>query len=838
MQDLGSLAAHLTEATDASTLGLRLAEHLRRAHTAGAQGAAVRVWTLGEADRCATCSRRAECPVQDRCLHLVASDGAFDGVRVHDERLPRTLAPFEGVLGQAAPIGGTAAEGTLPAELAGGAEGGWRLHALEAAGEVLGVVGVRADAGQIAALDEATRLAACLAASSLRLLQSLETGDRRHDLLLLVNELGRKVNAILDDDLLLRQAASDIHRVLGFPNVMVFTSEPDGHRLRLRAQAGVFPAGGNAGSEIGTAQGIVGRAFREGGTQIIDDVGAETTYVCWYPDTRSEIAVPISNGGTVMGVLNVESDRTSAFGPTDRLVLETLANQLATALDNARLFALVKEREDRYQTLVESSPVAVMHLTPEGRVTYANPAAETITGVPAAELTARPQGLATLVPQGDRARVQGAIRTAAEGRATPDIEVRVLHTDGEVRWITASLRPLARQDGHAGGVVLSARDRTREKELQDRLNQSEKLSAIGTLVSGVAHELNNPLAGILGYSQLLLARDPGDWSRADVEKIEHNARRCQRIVENLLAFARQRRMTKRRACINDVIEGVLNLNEYQLRMDNIDVTRDFDPLVPSIPLDVNRWQQVFVNLASNAHQALLESPRTERRLHFATRRVGETLIVRVVDNGPGVPQELRHRIFEPFFTTRESGTGLGLGICFGIVQEHGGSIEIDPSVVEGTTIVIELPLGEHAEMRVPVPQEAAQIPRGGGRRVLVVDDDSHVCEVVRRTLEHNHYEVTIAHDGEAALDLALKGHFHALLADVRMPGRLNGLELYRATQKDVPALASRFIFMTGNLTDGPMNAELTELGVRCIEKPFDIDDLAQIVHDVVGPIGD
>lgn len=836
MHDLGSLATHLADATDARALTGRLAERVRSwlGEQGGVGAAAARVYLLAAGDRCPTCPRRATCPVQDRCLHLLASEGEFDGVSAHDERVPRQGSAWAEVLAEGRSRGAAAADGPIPAELAGGGESAFRLLPLEAGGEIVGVLGLRAPEKRLAAVEADARLAAFLAASALRLLGSLETAARRHDLLLLVNELGRKVNGILDDDLLLRQAASDIHRVLGFPNVMIFTGHADDGSLRLRAQAGAFPPETVVGDAIDTALGIVGRVFVRGITEIVDDVRNDPAYVCWYADTKSEIAVPIANAGTVSGVLNVESDRLGAFGPADRLVLETLANQLAIALENARLFAMVKEREDRYRTLVESSPVAVLHLAPGGRITYANPAATEITGHDVAHLQRRPAGLADVATSLDRARLVAAIDEARQGRPGPELEFRIVHAEGEVRWISASFRPLPLQEGGQGGVVVTARDRTHEKELQDRLNQSEKLSAIGTLVSGVAHELNNPLAGILGFSQLLLARDPSTWARADLEKIEHNARRCQRIVENLLAFARQRRMTKRRACLNDVIDGVLNLNEYQLRMDNIEVSRDFDPLVPTLLLDVNRWQQVFINLANNAHQALLESPRTERRLLFTTRRVGDTLVVRITDNGPGIPAEHRHRIFEPFFTTKETGTGLGLGICFGIVQEHGGTIELDPSVQDGTTIVIELPLGEEAEMAPVLQPVPAAAPRGKGRHVLIVDDDPYVCDVVRRTLEHHHYEVTVAHDGRAAFDLTQARTFDALLADVRMPGELDGLELYRAVAQETPELATRFIFMTGNMTDGPTNSVLSRLPVRCIEKPFDIDVLARTVNDVAG----
>jgi CheY-like chemotaxis protein len=385
--------------------------------------------------------------------------------------------------------------------------------------------------------------------------------------------------------------------------------------------------------------------------------------------------------------------------------------------------------------------------------------------------------------------------------------------------------------------MVLARSVARERELQTKLTQSEKLGAIGSLVSGVAHELNNPLAGILGFAQLLLSRPPETWARGDIEKIERNARRCQRIVENLLTFARQSRMTKRRANLNEVIDSVVALNEYQFAMDNVKVERDLDPRVPTFPVDVNRWQQVFVNLAGNAHQALVAARSKDRVIRFQTRLRGRELVIRVSDSGPGVPEHLRARIFEPFFTTKDNGTGLGLGICFGIVRDHGGSIELETGHEVGAHFRIVVPLTDGVEAEAPPPRTPSLSTAGAGRRVLVVDDDASVCDVVVRTLENHGYLVEVAQDGQDALERARRDVYDVLLTDVRMPGDLDGLALYDALRESAPTVAERLVFMTGNLMDDPTMGRLETLKVRCIEKPFDIHHLAAVVGEVAQACG-
>jgi two-component system NtrC family sensor kinase len=839
MDALGTLASRLAECTDLPSAADLLAEYVR----AETPGAAVRVYLLGPGDRCAGCPRARACMVRDRCLHLEGSQGDFAWPPGHAGRIPRLARPWSGVLA------GVDHAGPAPEEMEPESEPGeasepsrpCHLFPLRAGGEVEGVLAVRLPEALPDERHVRLQTAAHLSASTFRLLGTLDTANRRSKQILLVNEVGRKVNSILNDELLLRQAVVDIQRTFGFHNVMIFMREQGQDHLTLLAQASTHALPSRVAGAVAVGEGIVGRACRRGATEVVDDVSQDPDFVPWYSDTRSEIAVPIQIGGVVEGVLNVESDRVGGFGDADRLVLETVANQLAIAIENARLFGMVREREDRYRLLLESNPGAVLHLDGEGRVVFTNPAASRLTGFDRADLQERLAEFTDLAVPEDREALDAALREALRGVARHDLEFRVVHADGRPRSVKASLQPLTRERGEARGVVVLAVDQSREKELDDQLRQSEKLSAIGGLVSGVAHELNNPLAGILGFSQLLLGRPVEEWTRGDVEKIERNARRCQQIVENLLAFARQARLRKRRANVNEVIDSVIRLHEYQFRMDNVVIERDLDLRVPALPLDVNRWQQVFINLAANAHQALLSGGGEDRRIRFATRRRDGAVEIRVSDNGPGVPPAMRSRVFEPFFTTKESGTGLGLGICFGIVAEHGGTIELDPHHEPGASFRITVPIhgqggepGPEVDAASPAPAPAVSPERP--RRALVVDDEEHVAEVVAGALQRHHYQVDAVRDAETALARLREGRYDVILTDVFMPGRMSGLDLYDLLRRERPDLARRMIFLTGNALNDAVADRIADQGVRCIEKPFDIHELASTVNEVAnGP---
>lgn len=827
MSDLGELAGRLAETVDAPTAAELLAEHLRARWPA----AAVRVYLRGPGDTCDTCLRARDCTNRDACFHLVASQGAFALPPGHAARIPLSDTCWAGDR--------VCIDARIPPELeapeaVATASDTVMVAPLLAGGERVGAVGVRTLDPLPEGAGTELEIDALLAASTFRLLAVQESEARRAQQMLLVNELGRQVNAILNADLLLRHAVGDIRRTFGFHNVMVFMRSAEDAGLKLRAQAAGDESESRIGSVVDDDEGIVGRVLRTDSTQVVDDVTVDPDFVSWFPETRSEIAVPIRIDGRVEGVLNVESDRRGAFRSAERVVLETVANQLAIALANAHLFDLVKEREDRYRILVESNPGGVLHLDAEGRVVFANPAALDLLGLEEEALLTDPPLLTDLSAAPNRLAVDQAVRTALGPIGRADLEIHLVRPDGGARWIDASLEALAELESEGRGLVMLARDRSREKELQDRLYQSEKLSAIGKLLSGVAHELNNPLSGILGFAQLMLTSPPESWARSDVERIEANAKRCRTIVENLLAFARQTSTSKQPANMNDVIESVLNLQEYQLTKDDVEIEKAYDPRLPLADLDVNRWQQVFVNLITNAHQAMMESGTGPRHLRFETRSQPGAIEVRVSDSGPGIPPAFRNEIFVPFFTTKDEGTGLGLSICFGIVQDHGATIELDPAAEEGATFLIRLPL-DGALAAAPEPERAPTVvpaESGQGRRILVIDDEPSVREVVGSVLRRHGYTVEEAGDGKAALALLDDRDYDVVLTDISMPGEPKGLDLFDHVEANRPELAERMIFLTGYGHDPLLAAEIEVRDRPCIRKPFDIHELARAVGEM------
>ena len=231
------------------------------------------------------------------------------------------------------------------------------------------------------------------------------------------------------------------------------------------------------------------------------------------------------------------------------------------------------------------------------------------------------------------------------------------------------------------------------KIAQHSLVQAEKLSSVGQLVSGVAHELNNPLAGIRSLSRLVMRRDLDETLKKELAMIHEEAERSVRIVQNLLSFARRHEGAKVYTSINTAIEATLELRRYELRVNNVELEVHLEPTLPPTMADVHEIQQVALNLIVNAEQAMLEA-HGEGRLLVKTEQVGSMIRFVVSDNGPGISKENLGKLFDPFFTTKDvgKGTGLGLSICYGIVQEHGGRIWAESEPPNGATFFVELPI--------------------------------------------------------------------------------------------------------------------------------------------------
>jgi signal transduction histidine kinase/ActR/RegA family two-component response regulator len=371
-------------------------------------------------------------------------------------------------------------------------------------------------------------------------------------------------------------------------------------------------------------------------------------------------------------------------------------------------------------------------------------------------------------------------------------------------------------------------------QAQQQVLQSMKLSALGQLIAGVAHELNNPLTTVLGYSQLLMGKIEDQKMRRELSNIFEGARLAAKIVQNLLAFARQEPAEKRLWNINDILSRALEMTAYDMHASNIQVETYLTPDLPPIMVDGNQLQQVFLNLITNARHAMLEQDQP-RRLTLRTLRRGDLVRVECSDTGPGIAPEHLEHVFDPFFTTKEegAGTGLGLSVSYGIVKAHGGHILVDTEAGKGATFVVEMPLDESITASTATRSPDAEIsiePTQGPaqQKVLVIDDEGAINDLVTSILTDEGYQVDAAHTAERGLHKLLEEEHALVLCDMRMPV-MDGKQLYREVERAKPHLTARFIFMTGDVMSDATRTFLLETGNLYLTKPFTHEAFLDVV---------
>ncbi|NLT74653.1 MAG: response regulator [Chloroflexi bacterium] len=376
------------------------------------------------------------------------------------------------------------------------------------------------------------------------------------------------------------------------------------------------------------------------------------------------------------------------------------------------------------------------------------------------------------------------------------------------------------------------------RDTQAQLIQSEKLSAIGQLIAGITHELNNPLAAISGYAQLLQMTDGLDPQvRQDVTRIHEQAQRAARIVRNLLTFAREHSSMRRPTDINLLLQQTLELQAYQLRIENISVELQLSDDALAVMGDPHQLQQVFFNLISNARDAMTASS-GGGRLRVWTERAGHMVHVHIADSGPGLSEETKRHLFEPFYTTKEvgKGTGLGLSICFGIVGEHNGRIWANEESVEGAEFVVALPYTDEVP-ESSAEDEVDQSPRVTNKLVLLVEDEEPVARVVQRVLNQDGHRVLLGRDGEEALRYLRQAHergvpFDLVISDIRMPN-MGGARLYEEIQTYYPGLEGRVLFITGDSIGSSTHFFLTRKNLPYLMKPFGLGELRTAIDELL-----
>ena len=506
-----------------------------------------------------------------------------------------------------------------------------------------------------------------------------------------------------------------------------------------------------------------------------------------------------------------------------------------------------RERERRSEAyksaIVDHALAAIISTDESGRVVEWNPAAAAMFGHPRSAVLGRSVG-ELIIPERLRAAHEaGMARVRGSGAmllAGKRLEMSGRRADGSEFPIEMVL---ARTDvagsHHYTAFINDVSERQQAAQEIERqreaLRQSEKLTAMGSLLAGVAHELNNPLSIVLGRAALLEGKAAGGALGDDARRIREAAERCGRIVRTFLNMARAKPARRAPVALNDIVHAAADMLGYTLRSHGIALELRLDPQLPQLMGDADQLGQALLNLLINAQHALAGRDEA-RRITVSTgveaRREGREprIWLRVQDNGPGVPPQVRERLFQPFFTTKAEGlgTGLGLSVSRSLLREHGGDLLLEHNGQPGASFRLSLPISG-----APEPDgETAEAPAdadGQALRLLVVDDEPELASLMRETLEGAGYEVATAEDGAVALALLMEARFDAIVSDLRMP-EVDGAELWRAVQALQPGLAARMLFVTGDILSPAAAEFLKECGCPALEKPFQPDDLLAAVR--------
>lgn len=537
----------------------------------------------------------------------------------------------------------------------------------------------------------------------------------------------------------------------------------------------------------------------------------------------------------------------------------------------------VRATEDRYRALVHRAAYGIFRAGLDGHFIDVNPALVRTLGYPdASSLLAAPAGSVFY----DRADHQRILDEALRGQHRGWTEVRWRRYDGAPILVRLSLQVVLDAQGNAlaiEGMTEDITDRTRQEEL---LRRSERMASLGHMLAGVAHELNNPLAAIGGFAQLLLRQQLSEDDRSAIETINHEAQRAARIVRDLLAFSRRHEHERREEVdLNDVVRYILDAQRYQIETRGIRRELSLAAALPSVLAQASQLEQVVLNLVVNARQALEQaiddraatagaSTLAPPAIQIRTSSAGDTVTLEVEDNGPGIPEEHRGRIWDPFWTSKEEGegTGLGLAVVHGIVSTYGGTIELETELGVGTRFIVKLPTaasagatpaspalahgdpvvhqGESRDRQLhpstttagsPMPERITRPRRAETPlRILVVDDEAAILGLLDRYFSARGHAVTITPNGKQAIDLARQRSFDVVICDLRMPA-LEGGEVIRQLRSLPACQNTRYIVSTGDSTALPEDFAESASMTTVLVKPYNIDELRLAVEQPAAP---
>ncbi|MEP6687882.1 MAG: ATP-binding protein [Gemmatimonadales bacterium] len=648
--------------------------------------------------------------------------------------------------------------------------------------------------------------------------------DRRISELFSLQELSYVLSESIQLDRIVDQVAKYAGRFLQADGaIVVLADDEHGRILRVAGASGTLePLIGQVTEDPDTA--LVRFAIQRERIEVSQGTAEPSVNLIGGLTVRSAAVAPLRSQGVTMGALAVADRQGGPFTTEDLWLLSTVATNASVVLANSRLYEIVRRSKEEWETAFNALAEGIAVVGPGDAVLRANRALAALAETSEAELIGRSFSEAL---GGTSEVVAELIEAAQRGERTAPVVAR-LEGSGRVLRLTAA--PLAERAG-PGPVVMLVEDVTEQRIMEAQLIQNDKMASIGQLVSGVAHELNNPLTSIAGLTELLLERElHPDFPREHLRVIHDQAERAGRIVRNLLTFARKGVPEKAPVDLNDVAARTSLLIVYELQLHGIELEQVLEPAPVVVLGDRYELQQVLLNLITNAVQAVSGlAPGLPRRIVVATGRADRSAVLRVRDSGPGVAPQYASSLFTPFFTTKApgQGTGLGLSLSYGLVKSHGGVLSHEPPAEGGAEFRIVLPL--HDAPAEPLEVEPGP-PRQETRRVLVVDADPAVHRLVHALLAPEGLEVESVRTGEQGLRLAGDRSFDLIIADARMMAGSSEL-FVQALVAASPDAADRLLLTYVGQTEPP--DPLPDHPVLRARKPFNLRDLHALASQVL-----
>lgn len=612
-----------------------------------------------------------------------------------------------------------------------------------------------------------------------------------------------------------------------------------GAEPRVLVQRG-FDASAAHGWEIVEAESLCDRVVAENRPVMMPGVPALDLRIASPVGSRWALGVPVRVRDRAAGALVVLGDGVRGWSEDDLEDLFALAEAASAELERARLTAERHDRlatthhpENRYARFMQASYIGVFAADAIGRITDVNETVAGVMGRSRGELLGM-DFRSLIAPEdrdyADRLHAERLLEVTESG----EVELRVIRPTGERRLLQVWASPLL-EDGRATGTYGVLRDITDERAKEMQFRRAERMAGVAPLLSGVCHELNNPLTSIKSFAELLLldARSPED--REALEIVRHEAHRAAKIVTDLrmaAAHGQESSTGHSMVALGDIVRRVVDSRCTTLA--GMRVHLDLADGLPAIHAIRPQIEQVVSQLIANAVQAMDEQT-GPRDLTVRTYAGGMGVVLQVEDSGPGIFPDHLDRIFDPFWTTRDPGKGAGLGLSLvhGIVTDHGGRIRVNSSPGQGTGFFVELP----AARQKAVSGDGAETNGSAARslRILVVDDEAAIRYSLTRYLERRGHLVHQAADGAAALGQVDEAEtpYDVIVADLRMPG-LNGGDLLRRLRDRSSAWDDRLIFITGDADHSDLRGGLDEAGIPLVQKPFELAEMAQIIETQAG----